>query len=84
MAHLTPSNPLALALSRKARSRPVAVVHRLALYNNEEQIVNIISQTDIVRCAFVYSVRASFPADYSVRCAGVVWLFPTLKTGRLV
>ncbi|GBF94964.1 hypothetical protein Rsub_07465 [Raphidocelis subcapitata] len=35
--------------SLKSRARPVAVVHRLALYDDAEAIVNIISQTDIVR-----------------------------------
>jgi hypothetical protein len=35
--------------SRASRARPVAVVHRLALYDDAEAIVNIISQTDIVR-----------------------------------
>jgi CBS-domain-containing membrane protein len=29
--------------------RHVAVVHRLALYDDQDAIVNIISQTDIVR-----------------------------------
>ncbi|KAI8472445.1 MAG: hypothetical protein J3K34DRAFT_467412 [Monoraphidium minutum] len=35
--------------SHKARGRHVAVVHRLALYDDKEAIVSIISQTDIVR-----------------------------------
>jgi hypothetical protein len=49
----TPPHPLPLRArpcSSKSRARPVAVVHRLALYDDQEAIVNIISQTDIVRC----------------------------------
>jgi hypothetical protein len=44
-----PRNCAPAGRSAKSRARPVAVVHRLALYDDSEAIVNIISQTDIVR-----------------------------------
>ena len=46
-----------------------SVVHRVAIFNKEGAITDIVSQSDVIRCRYRATARHAWSAAMSRRCA---------------